>query len=262
MVELQGGDPRVIDGPEKLPRARHTMTLSSFGIADISRLSEYEQVGAACAVSRRWREKRKEDSVDSTVGIVLHKKVGDAVSVGEPLATIHYNEEALAHRASELLVKSYEDYEFACSEKKTVDPPRNRNPRREKLNGTLHRNPRSLAMLALAYAFSTNRRAIRMKTVAWGLGLQFAFAILVLRIDAGRRLFQKAGDVVSRLLGYSFVGSQFVFGDLGKQGSHLGFYSVFRYCPRLFHCAFFAVLYHHWNHALRSKGAAWLMTLG
>lgn len=94
-------------------------------------------------------------------------------------------------------------------------------------------------MLALAYAFSTNRRAIRLKTVAWGLGLQFAFAVLVLRIDAGRRLFQKAGDVVSRLLSYSFVGSQFVFGDLGKQGSHLGFYFAFQVLPTIiFICAF------------------------
>src|SRR5579862_351559 len=118
-----------------------------------------------------------------------------------------------------------------------------------------------LAMLALAYAFSTNRRAIRMKTVAWGLGLQFAFAILVLRIDAGRRLFQKAGDVVSRLLGYSFVGSQFVFGDLGKQGSHLGFYFAFQVLPAIiFICAFFAVLYHIGIMQLIIKGAAWLMT--
>ena len=49
-------------------------------------------------------------------------------------------------------------------------------------------------MLGLAYAFSTNRRAIRAKTVAWGLGLQIAFAIFVLKVDAGRRLFQAAGD--------------------------------------------------------------------
>ncbi|MGA7376651.1 MAG: Na+ dependent nucleoside transporter N-terminal domain-containing protein, partial [Candidatus Sulfotelmatobacter sp.] len=117
------------------------------------------------------------------------------------------------------------------------------------------------AMLALAYVFSTNRRAIRLKTVAWGLGLQFAFAILVLRIDAGRRLFQKAGDIVSRLLGYSFVGSQFVFGDLGKQGSHLGFYFAFQVLPAIiFICAFFAVLYHIGIMQLIIKGAAWLMT--
>ncbi len=36
-----------------------------------------------------------------------------------------------------------------------------------------------LTMLALAYAFSTNRRAIRLKTVWWGLGLQFVFAVFV-----------------------------------------------------------------------------------
>src|ERR1700691_1546740 len=116
-------------------------------------------------------------------------------------------------------------------------------------------------MLALAYAFSTNRRAIRLKTVAWGLGLQFAFAVCVLRIDAGRRVFQKAGDVVSQLLSYSFTGSQFVFGDLGKQGSHLGFYFAFQVLPAIiFICAFFAVLYHIGVMQLIIKGAAWLMT--
>jgi CNT family concentrative nucleoside transporter len=118
-----------------------------------------------------------------------------------------------------------------------------------------------LTMLGLAYAFSTNRRAIRVKTVAWGLGLQFAFAIAVLRIDAGRRFFQKAGDVVSRLLSYSYVGSQFVFGDLGKQGSHLGFYFAFQVLPTIiFICAFFAVLYHFGVMQLIIKAAAWLMT--
>jgi CNT family concentrative nucleoside transporter len=118
-----------------------------------------------------------------------------------------------------------------------------------------------LTMLALAYAFSTNRRAIRLKTVAWGLGLQFAFAVLVLRIDAGRRIFQKAGDVVSQLLSYSFVGSQFVFGDLGKQGSHLGFYFAFQVLPAIiFICAFFAVLYHFGVMQFVIKIAAWVMT--
>src|ERR1700734_272542 len=118
-----------------------------------------------------------------------------------------------------------------------------------------------LTMLALAYAFSTNRRAIRLKTVAWGLGLQFAFAVMVLRIDAGRRLFQKAGDIVSRLLGYSYVGSQFVFGDLGKQGSHLGFYFAFQVLPTIiFICAFFAVLYHFGVMQFIIKIAAWIMT--
>jgi len=117
-----------------------------------------------------------------------------------------------------------------------------------------------LTMLGLAYAFSTNRRAIRLKTVAWGLGLQVAFAIFVLRSDFGRTLFQKAGDAVSRLLGYAFAGSQFVFGDLGKQGSQFGFYFAFQVLPTvIFICALFAVLYYLGVMQLVIKAAAWLM---
>ncbi len=118
-----------------------------------------------------------------------------------------------------------------------------------------------LAMLGLAYIFSTNRRAIRLKTVAWGLGLQFAFAVFVLKLDAGRRAFQKAGDVVNQLLSYAFAGSQFVFGDLGKQGSHLGFYFAFQVLPTIiFIAAFFAVLYHYGIMQFIIKIAAWVMT--
>jgi concentrative nucleoside transporter, CNT family len=118
-----------------------------------------------------------------------------------------------------------------------------------------------LTMLTLAYIFSTNRRAIRGKTVLWGLGLQFVFAVFVLRIDAGRRAFQAAGNVVNRLLSYAFVGSQFVFGDLGKQGSQLGFYFAFQVLPTIiFIAAFFAVLYHYGIMQLIIKIAAWIMT--
>jgi thymidine phosphorylase len=49
---------------------------------------------------------RKEDSVDPAVGIVLHKKVGDRVAAGEPLATIYYNAEARAARARQLIETS------------------------------------------------------------------------------------------------------------------------------------------------------------
>src|ERR1700726_3877860 len=118
-----------------------------------------------------------------------------------------------------------------------------------------------VTMLGLAYAFSTNRRAIRLKTVAWGLGLQFAFAVFVLRIDLGRRIFQYAGDAVNKLLSYAFVGSQFVFGALGKQGSHLGFYFAFQVLPTIiFIAAFFAVLYHYGVMQFVIKIAAWIMT--
>jgi len=102
-----------------------------------------------------------------------------------------------------------------------------------------------LTMLGLAYAFSTNRRAIRLKTVLWGLGLQITFAIFVLRVEFGRDMFQWAGNQVNRLLSYSYEGSSFVFGNLGKQGSPMGFYFAFQVLPTvIFIAAFFAVLYY------------------
>ena len=118
-----------------------------------------------------------------------------------------------------------------------------------------------LTMLGLAYAFSTNRRAIRVKTVAWGLGLQILFAIFVLRLEVGRVIFQKAGDAVNRLLSYSFVGSEFVFGELGKKLSNLGFYFAFQVLPTIiFIAAFFAVLYHYGVMQFIIRQAARVMT--
>src|ERR1700683_4961048 len=84
-----------------------------------------------------------------------------------------------------------------------------------------------LTMLGLAYAFSTNRRAIRMKTVAWGLGLQIAMAIFVLRTQKGERLFAWLGAGAKHLLDFSYYGSDFVFGDLGRQGASGGFFFCF-----------------------------------
>jgi CNT family concentrative nucleoside transporter len=118
-----------------------------------------------------------------------------------------------------------------------------------------------LTMLVLAFIFSTNRRAIRFKTVAWGLGLQFAFAVLVLRWEVGRRAFQIIGDYVTRLLSYSFAGSEFVFGELGKKNSHLGMYFAFQVLPTIiFIAAFFAVLYHFGIMQFIIRQAARVMT--
>jgi CNT family concentrative nucleoside transporter len=117
-----------------------------------------------------------------------------------------------------------------------------------------------LTMLALAYAFSSNRRAIRLKTVAWGLGLQLVFAYFVLRFDAGRVLFEKMGAGVTRMLGYSFAGSEFVFGELGKQNSSLGLIFAFQVLPTIiFIAAFFALLYYLGVMQVLIRGAAWVM---
>jgi concentrative nucleoside transporter, CNT family len=100
-------------------------------------------------------------------------------------------------------------------------------------------------MVALAYVFSTDRRAIRLKTVLWGLGLQITFAFFVLRYDAGRALFERAGALVNRLLDFSYVGSEFVIGKIGAKGSEFGFSFAFQVLPTIiFIAAFFALLYH------------------
>lgn len=100
-------------------------------------------------------------------------------------------------------------------------------------------------ILGIAYLFSTDRKAIRLKTVAWGLGLQLLFAIFVLKTEWGRFIFQKAGDAVNKLLSFSFEGSRFVFGQLGEKGSQLGFYFAFQVLPTIiFIAAFFAILYY------------------
>jgi CNT family concentrative nucleoside transporter len=73
-----------------------------------------------------------------------------------------------------------------------------------------------VAILGLAYVFSTSRRSIRLKTIAWGLGLQLALGLFVLRVPSGQWLFQKLGNGAKKLLDFSYVGSTFVFGELGK----------------------------------------------
>jgi len=118
MVELQGGDPRTIDDPKKLPQAQHTMIVSSPRSGYLTSL-QCEQVGTACVILGGGRE-RKEDSVDPAVGIVLHKKVGDAVSAGEAVATIHYNAEARAARARQLLLESYQIADSPPREKRPL----------------------------------------------------------------------------------------------------------------------------------------------
>jgi CNT family concentrative nucleoside transporter len=73
-------------------------------------------------------------------------------------------------------------------------------------------------ILAIAYLFSNNRRAINWTTVAWGLGLQLVFALLVLKTSAGQRVFATLGEGINRLLGFAGVGAAFVFGPLGDSG--------------------------------------------
>ncbi len=106
MIELQGGDPRVLDDPRRLPQSQYTMGVMSPRNGYLTAI-QCEQIGTACVVLGGGRE-RKEDSIDPAVGIVLHKKVGDEITSGEPLATIHYNSLIRAEQARRLIETSYQ----------------------------------------------------------------------------------------------------------------------------------------------------------
>jgi pyrimidine-nucleoside phosphorylase len=104
MIELQHGDARVIDDSKRLPQAQKTTDVVSPKAGYLASI-QCEQIGTACVILGGGRE-RKEDSVDPSVGIVLHKKVGDAIAESESIATIHYNSEPRAERARQLIAES------------------------------------------------------------------------------------------------------------------------------------------------------------
>ena len=115
-----------------------------------------------------------------------------------------------------------------------------------------------VGILGLAYALSTNRRAISLRIVGWGLALQVLFALIVLKTEIGIRAFQWLGNKIQDLLHYSVEGSRFVFGPLGDVavwsrvmnntlGAEGGQYAVifaFQILPTIiFIAALFAILY-------------------
>ena len=116
-----------------------------------------------------------------------------------------------------------------------------------------------LVILSIAYIASDNRRAIDRRTVAWGLGLQMLFALLVLKTTPGQQLFVVLGQAINRLLDFANVGAAFVFGPLGDKeawprimtavlGADGARYSVifaFQVLPTIiFIAALFAILYY------------------
>jgi len=102
-----------------------------------------------------------------------------------------------------------------------------------------------IAIVAAAYVFSSNRRAIQRRVIFWGLGLQFGFAFLVLKTKFGY-LFKAAADGVNYLLAYASEGSKFVFGDkLGVKNDQFGVVFAFQVLPIvIFIASLFAILYY------------------
>jgi len=116
------------------------------------------------------------------------------------------------------------------------------------------------AILAVCFLFSKHKRSIRVSLVLWGLGLQFAFAFLVLKTPFGR-VFDVASQGVNAMLHYSEAGSRFVFGDkLGAASPEFGVIFAFQVLPIIiFIASFFAILYYFGVMQIFVRGMAIVM---
>ena len=114
-VEAQGGDVAYVEHPDRLPTARLVMPLSSPRSGFVSRLRASE-VGFAAMLLGGGRAE-KGDAVDHAVGVALHAKIGDWVDAGQPLLTVHANDEA---RLSEAAVRLLQAYTWSDA---PVEPP-------------------------------------------------------------------------------------------------------------------------------------------
>jgi thymidine phosphorylase len=87
MIRAQGGDDRVVDDPGRLPRAPHVATVCAARSGFVVDLSPRGLAHVALALGAGRR--RAGEAVDPTVGLVLLRRVGDAVRAGQPLLEVH-----------------------------------------------------------------------------------------------------------------------------------------------------------------------------
>ncbi len=100
-------------------------------------------------------------------------------------------------------------------------------------------------MLGIAYLLSVDRKSIRWRTVAAGLGLQIIFTVIVLLTKPGNWLFSTINDLIVQLLNFTEKGSSFVFGGLVSDRKTFGFIFAFQVLPTIiFFSSFMSVLYY------------------
>ena len=118
-------------------------------------------------------------------------------------------------------------------------------------------------MLGIAFALSPDRRAVKLRLVLWGVGAQWLFGVLLLRVPQGREVLATASEGVQAVLEQSYEGSAFVFASLGAKGggeSGLGTIFAFQVLPTIiFIASLFSILYYLGVMQLIVKGLAWLM---
>ena len=104
-IEAQGGDRELVYHPENLPKSSIVEEIVAPQNGYVSHI-ECDEIGICSLILGGGRE-TKESEIDLSVGLVLHKKVGDMVKQGEPLATIHANDKEKLQAAKERFLSAY-----------------------------------------------------------------------------------------------------------------------------------------------------------
>ena len=105
-IALQGGDARVVEDYSRLPQAKRRAEVGSLASGFLAATNCME-FGVALATLGGGREK-KEDQIDPGVGLEFHKRIGDRVTAGETLVTIHYNSESRLNEARHRIAESFQ----------------------------------------------------------------------------------------------------------------------------------------------------------
>ncbi|MBL0042460.1 MAG: NupC/NupG family nucleoside CNT transporter [Xanthomonadales bacterium] len=115
-------------------------------------------------------------------------------------------------------------------------------------------------LIGIAWLFSNNKGRVSWTLVATGVGLQIAFASLVLLVPGGKDVFQWLSNVFVQVLGFVAAGSNFVFGGLMDIPKY-GFIFAFQVLPTIiFFAALMSVLYHLGVMQAVVRAMAWAIT--
>lgn len=104
-VQAQGGNPKAVYDTALLPKASIVEEITSDHGGYISKI-DCDEIGICSLILGGGRE-TKESLIDLSVGLILHKKVGDSVKPGESLATIHANDRDKLNAAKERFLNAY-----------------------------------------------------------------------------------------------------------------------------------------------------------
>ena len=115
-------------------------------------------------------------------------------------------------------------------------------------------------LVGLAWLFSSNKKSVDWKLVATGVALQIAFAALVLLVPGGKDVFDALGRGFVKLLEFTGVGTQLIFGELSSPAK-FGFIFAFQVLPTIiFFAALMGMLYHLGVMQWIVRGMAWAIT--